>query len=150
MGDRIETAGVTDWVEAITARAVVLTTQDRRTMYIPNVMVLESVLYNYTDDEQRRSDVAFTVAYGSDVGLIREIIVAGASTIDMVHDQPRPVAYVDELGDDGIVMQLRFYHNDAERIAARDLVAEAILVALEERDIELGTPELIVRMAQTD
>ena len=101
IGDRIETAGETGWVEAITARAVVITTRDRRTMYIPNSMVLESVLFNYTDDKQRRSDLAFSIAYGSDVGLVRDVTVSAVSEIDMVHEQPEPVAYVDELGGDG-------------------------------------------------
>lgn len=149
IGDRIETAGETGWVEAITARAVVMTTRDRRTMYIPNSMVLESVLFNYTDDEQRRSDMAFSIAYGSNVGLVREVTVSAVSGIELVHDQPAPVAYVDELGGDGINMQMRFYHNDADRIAVRDLVAEAIVVALDTADIELSTPEIIVQQAET-
>ena len=101
VGDRIETAGVTGWVEAITARAVVLTTRDRRTMYIPNAMVIQSVLFNYTDDDQRRSDLAFSIAYGSDVGLTRSTTVAAVSEIEMVHDRPVPVAYIEALGGDG-------------------------------------------------
>ena len=118
-------------------------------MYIPNSMVLESVLFNYTDDKQRRSDLAFSIAYGSDVGLVREVTVSAVSEIDMVHEQPEPVAYVEELGGDGINMQMRFYHNDANRIAVRDLVAEAIVVALDTADIEFGTPEIIVRQGET-
>lgn len=149
VGDRIETAGVTGWVEAITARAVVLTTRDRRTMYVPNSTVLESVLFNYTDNEQRRSEVAYSIAYGSDVGLAREVTVAAVSDIDMVHEQPPPVAYIDELGGDGLDMQMRFYHDDANRIAVRDQVAEAMAVALEAAGIEFSTPEIIVRQVET-
>lgn len=149
VGDRIEIAGVTGWVEAITARAVVLTTRDRRTMYVPNSMVIQSVLFNYTDDEQRRSEVAFSVAYGSDLGLTREITVDAVSEIEMIHAHPAPVAYVDALGGDGIDMEMRFYHDDADRIAVRDAVAEAILVALEGTAIDLSTPEIIVQKADT-
>jgi small-conductance mechanosensitive channel len=112
-------------------------------------MVIQSVLFNYTDDEQRRSEVAFSVAYGSDLGLTREITVDAVSEIEMIHAHPAPVAYVDALGGDGIDMEMRFYHDDADRIAVRDAVAEAILVALEGAAIDLSTPEIIVQKADT-
>ena len=66
VGDRIETQGITGWVQQINSRAVVLTSRDRRTVHIPNAMVLDSVLYNYTDDRSRRLELAFSVAYGEE------------------------------------------------------------------------------------
>jgi small-conductance mechanosensitive channel len=51
VGDRIESEGITGWVEQINSRAVVLSSRDRRTVHIPNSMVVDSVLYNYTDDQ---------------------------------------------------------------------------------------------------
>ena len=144
VGDRIETAGVTGWVQAITGRAVVLTSRDRRTVHIPNSTVLESVLYNYTDDERRRSEVGFAVAYGYDMANVRQTTVTAIDTLDLVYTDPAPVAYIDELGDDGVNMKMRFYHNDEDRIAARDAVAEAIMTALTNGAIDMPTPEIAI------
>ena len=67
VGDRIETVGITGWVEAITSQTVILTSRDRRTVYVPNSTVLDFMVFNCTDDDRSRSEVAFSVAYGSDV-----------------------------------------------------------------------------------
>lgn len=144
VGDRIETAGVTGWVEAITSRAVVLTSRDRRTVHIPNSIVLDSIVFNYTDDDWSRSEVAFSVAYGSDISRAREIIVSAVTAIDIVGNDPAPVAYIDELGDDGVNMKVRFYHTDSARILARDQVAERILATLADAGIALPTPEIVI------
>jgi small conductance mechanosensitive channel len=144
VGDRIETAGVTGWVEAVTARAVVLTSRDRRSVYIPNTTVLDSVLYNYTDDDWRRSEVGFAVAYGYEMAPIRELTVAAVAALEVVHDEPAPVAYIDELGDDGVDLKMRFYHADSDRIAARDQVAETIMTTLAENGFKMPTPEIVI------
>ena len=60
---------------------------------------------------------------------------------------PTPVAYIDELGDDGVNLIVRFYHTDSERIFARDQVAETILTTLSDADISLPTPGIIVEQA---
>lgn len=144
VGDRIETAGVTGWVEAVTSRAVVLTSRDRRTVYIPNSTVLDSVLFNYTDDDWRRSEVGFAVAYGYEIARVRDTTAAAVAALDVVHDDPAPVAYIDELGDDGVDLKMRFYHADSDRIAARDQVAETIMTTLSTHGIEMPTPEIVI------
>jgi small conductance mechanosensitive channel len=150
VGDRIETAGVTGWVQAITGRAVVLTSRDRRTVHIPNSVVLDSVLYNYTDDERRRSEVGFAVAYGYDMANVRQTTVTAVDVLDLVYTDPAPVAYIGELGDDGVNMKIRFYHNDQDRIAARDAVAEAIMTALSTAQIDMPTPEVAIEQTTNE
>jgi small conductance mechanosensitive channel len=145
VGDRIETSGVTGWVEAVTARAVVLTSRDRRTVYVPNSKVIDSVLFNYTDDDQRRSEVAFAVGYGYKMSRVREVATSAVAMLGVVHDEPQPVAYIDELGDDGVNMKMRFYHSDGDRIAARDQVAETIMTSLSDGGFEMPTPEIVVQ-----
>ena len=79
VGDRIETEGITGWVEEINSREVVLTSQDRRTVRIPNAKVANSVLYNYTDDEQRRSQIGFSVGYDQDVNAAKMVATEAVS-----------------------------------------------------------------------
>lgn len=144
VGDRIETAGITGWVEAITARAVVLTSRDRRTVYIPNSVVLESVLFNLTDDDRRRSEIDFSVAYGSEMDEVRTKVGTAVRALDIVHDDPDPVVYINELGEDGVNLRVRFYHADTDRITARDQVAETIMVQLAVAEIDMPTPEIAI------
>jgi small-conductance mechanosensitive channel len=148
VGDRIETAGITGWVQAVTARAVVLTSRDRRTVYIPNTTVLDSVLYNYTDDDWRRSEIGFAVAYGYEMSRVRELTMVAVAALEVVHDEPAPVAYIDQLGDDGVNLRMRFYHADSDRIAARDQVAETIMTTLAAHGFDMPTPEVVVEQPE--
>ncbi len=147
VGDRIETQGITGWVEQINSRAVVLTSRDRRTVHIPNAMVLDSILFNYTDDRSRRSEVAFSVAYGQDLGAVRTVTTRAVSDLSAVYNDPAPIAFIEELADDGVEFQMRFYHDDKDRITARDQAAEAIVNALRRADITMPTPELVIQKA---
>jgi len=149
VGDRIETEGITGWVEEINSREVVLTSQDRRTVRIPNATVANSVLYNYTDDEQRRSQIGFSVGYDQDVNAAKTVATEAVAALGLVHSDPAPVGYIDELGDDGFVCQMRFYHNDSDRIRVRDQVALAIATALTKAGISMPTPELIIYQSRT-
>ncbi len=144
VGDRIETEGITGWVEEINSREVVLTSQDRRTVRIPNAKVANSILYNYTDDEQRRSQIGFSVGYDQDVNAAKMVATEAVAAVELVHSDPAPVGYIDELGDDGFVCQMRFYHNDSDRIRVRDQVALAIATAMAEAGISMPTPELVI------
>jgi small conductance mechanosensitive channel len=131
-------------IEAITSRAVALTSWDRRTVYIPISTVLESLVFNYTDDDWSRSEVAFAVAYRFDLSHVRETIMPALDAIDSVGIAPAPVVYINELGDDGVNLTVRFYHTDSGRISAHDRVAERILATLADAAIALPATEIVV------
>ena len=144
IGDRIETEGIVGWVEQINAREVVLTSRDRRTIRIPNTTVINSVIYNYTDDEQRRTEMGFGVSYDDDPSHAEAVTAAAVADVELVHPDPAPVAYVEHLGDDGYEFMVRFYHDDDDRKAVRTLVAKAIVAALTQAGISMPTPELAI------
>jgi hypothetical protein len=47
-------------------------------------------------------------------------------------------------------MKIRFYHNDQDRIAARDAVAEAIMTALSTAQIDMPTPEFAIEQTTNE
>jgi hypothetical protein len=47
-------------------------------------------------------------------------------------------------------LKMRFYHDDGDRVAARDAVAEAIMAALSDAQIEMPTPELSIEHSHSD
>ena len=144
VGDRIEAEGITGWVEQINGREVVLTSRDRRTVRIPNATVANSVVYNYTDGQQRRTEMGFDISYDEDPSQAEAVTTAAVAGLDLVHDDPAPVAYVDKLGDDGYEFVMRFYHDDNNRKPVRTQVAKAIVNSLTEAGIDMPTPELAI------
>ena len=81
---------------------------------------------------------------------VRQVTLDAADALDLVHADPAPVAYIDELGDDGVNLKMRFYHDDGDRTTARDAVAEAIMAALSDAQIEMPTPELSIEHSHSD
>jgi small conductance mechanosensitive channel len=144
IGDRIETEGIVGWVEEINAREVVLTSRDRRTIRVPNTTVINSVIYNFTEDQQRRTEMGFGVSYDNDPVLAERVTSAAVAELDLVHPEPAPVAYVETIGDDGYEFLIRFYHDDESRKPVRTQAAKAIVDALTAAGISMPTPELAI------
>jgi small conductance mechanosensitive channel len=143
VGDRIETHGIVGWVEAINSHAVVLRTPDGRRVLVPNREVQESVLVNYTATDRRRSEFAFSVALGEDLDEVRDRAIAAAQGVDEVREHPAPELLVVAVND-GVDVLLRYFHPDDDRRAIRSRVAQAVLSALQDAEIELTTPQLEV------
>ncbi len=118
---------------------------DRRTVSIPDATVLDSVVFNHTDNDQRRSDAAFSVAYGEDIGRAEDITAEAVAALDAAHSEPAPVVFIDALGDDGVDLKMRFYHDDVDRIRARGRVAEAIITTPHEAGVDAPIPEFPVQ-----
>lgn len=144
VGDRIEIDGVVGWVQQINAREVVLTSRDRRTIRVPNAMVVDSIIYNFTDDQQRRTEMEFGVSYDADPVLAADTAASAVAQLELVHQDPAPIAFVERIGDDGYEMLIRFYHDDEHRKPVRTEVARAIVDALTSIGIDMPTPELAI------
>lgn len=146
VGDRIETQGYTGTVRAINARAVVVDTGDRRTVHVPNTDVLNDPIVNYTEHPERRSDLEVGVAYNTDLTRARRLLVAAAESVEGVHSDPPPRAYIDAFGDSAVSLVVQFWHDDGERVTVRDRVAAAAKIALDDAEIDMPFPQRVVQL----
>jgi small-conductance mechanosensitive channel len=146
IGDRVDVKGFTGTVKEINARAVVVVTGDHRYVHVPNSDVLNDPIVNYTSSPERRSDVGVGIAYEADVVRAKQLIVEAASTADGVYADPNPMAYIDEFGDSSVDIVVRFWHDDGERVAVRDNVAEAVKRALDTAGIDIPFPQSVVEL----
>lgn len=146
VGDRIEARGYVGTVRAINARAVVVDTGDRRTVHVPNTEVLENPIVNYTEHPERRSDLEVGVAYDTDLTEARRLLVDAAKSVDGVHRDPPPRAYIDAFGDSAVNLVVQFWHADGRRVAVRDRVAAAAKNALDEARIDMPFPQRVVQL----
>ena len=111
---------------------------------MPNATVADSVVYNYTDGQQRRTEMGFDISYVEDPSEAEAVTRAAVAALDLVHKDPAPVAYVNQFGDDGNEFVMRFYHDDSNRKPIRTQVARAIVNSLTEAGIDMPTPELAI------
>ena len=80
--DYIELPGVRGIVMEIGARATRIKSNDNIDILVPNSRLIEEQFINWTlQGETRRIHVPFSVAYGSDKALVRDVVIAAAKSI---------------------------------------------------------------------
>ena len=141
IGDRIESNGYVGYVEQTNLRSVIIREGNGRIVHIPNADVLKSPLVNRAGHEgRRRSEIEFSVAYDTDLPLSMQTLTQAASSVDGVQAEPAPTAWITSLDDSAVVLELRFWHDHAERHRVRSDVAEEGLKRLRAAGVDLPVP----------
>lgn len=114
VGDIIELDGKIGRVEEIKLRTTRAVTIDNKVLVIPNHLYLENSLFNWTQNGTlTRENVTVGVAYGSDVQLVKKLLIQAASTHPDVIPEPEPVVLFTNFGDSSLDFKLVFTLNDS-------------------------------------
>jgi small-conductance mechanosensitive channel len=109
VGDIIEIDGKVGRVEEIKLRTTRAVTIDNKVLVIPNHLYLENSLYNWTQNGTlTRESVSVGVAYGSDVQLVRKLLLQAASTHPDVISSPEPSVVFTDFGESSLDFKLVF------------------------------------------
>lgn len=114
VGDIIELDGKVGRVEEIKLRTTRATTADNKVLIIPNHLYLENSLYNWTQNgTTTRENVKVGVAYGSDVQLVKSLLLQAAKSQPEVLSKPEPAVLFTDFGDSSLNFSVAFTINDS-------------------------------------
>lgn len=114
VGDIIEIDGKVGRVEEIKLRTTRAVTIDNKVLVIPNHLYLENSLYNWTQNgSSTRESVSVGVAYGSDVQLVKKLLLQAASTHPNVLTEPEPTVVFTNFGESSLDFKIVFTINDS-------------------------------------
>lgn len=114
VGDIIEIEGKVGRVEEIKLRTTRAVTIDNKVLVIPNHLYLTNSLYNWTQNgSTTRESVSVGVAYGSDVQLVKKLLIQAASTHPDVLSSPEPTVVFEDFGDSSLNFKIIFTINDS-------------------------------------
>ncbi|MFP4846580.1 mechanosensitive ion channel family protein [Winogradskyella sp. PE311] len=114
VGDIIEIDGKVGRVEEIKLRTTRAVTIDNKVLIIPNHLYLENSLFNWTQNGTlTRENVSVGVAYGSDVELVRKLLLQAASAHPSVVSIPEPTVVFADFGESSLNFKLVFTLNDS-------------------------------------
>lgn len=149
IGDRIQLAGgqVGD-VSDIGLRSTKIKTLDNQLLIIPNSDLCNTMLTNQAFPNSRaKGRVNIGVAYGSDVDLVKQLLVTTAGEIEDVLPDPPPEAYFANFGDSSLNMALFFWVEEYSTLfAVTDKINSLILKRFGENSIEIPFPTRTVKM----
>ena len=114
VGDIIELDGKVGRVEEIKLRTTRATTADNKVLVIPNHLYLTNSLYNWTQNgTNTRENIEVGVAYGSDVQLVKKILLETANNHKDIIEYPAPTVLFTNFGDSSLNFKLVFTLNDS-------------------------------------
>jgi len=107
VGDIVDVNGTVGEVTRISLRSTGVRTFDNIDMVVPNGDFVTSSVINWSlQDRQIRGQIDVGVAYGSDVGLVRRLLLEIANTHPHVLPDPAPMVWFMDFGDNALAFKL--------------------------------------------
>lgn len=146
IGDTVkidQTVGTVTTIDLLSSR---VRTFDNLMVRIPNETLLKSTITNYSLFTIRRIEIPVSVAYGTDLKLCNEVLMKSMATHPMIFDEPAPVVLVDNLGDDGVELNVRAWIDRLEFVKAKSSLTQSLYDALGDAEIEIPWPQRVVHI----
>lgn len=150
VGDIIELEGKVGRVLDIRLRTTRAVTVDNKVLVIPNHLYLTNILFNWTENGvETREFVDVGVAYGSDVELVKKILLDVASKHERILKVPEPTVLFTDFADSSLNFRLVFSLNNSfeKRFIQSDL-RFAIDKAFRENKVTIPFPQRDVHLFQ--
>jgi small-conductance mechanosensitive channel len=110
IGDYVRLGELTGTVERIGARSTQVRTADNVAIVVPNARLLESDVVNWTlGDPRSRLHVPVTVAYGSNLEVVRASLLEAARGHAALLDEPAPTVDMNGFGEGAIRLDLQVW-----------------------------------------
>ena len=143
-GDEIQIEEVHGRVKRINIRSTVVQTNADSTIFLPNADLVSKKIVNWTHKDPRgRAEIVVGVAYGSDTGLIKDLLIQCALSNPHVLKEPPPFVLFNDFGDNALILHLRFWIMHI--VLAKDRVSSEIRFEIDrvfkERGIEIAYPQ---------
>ena len=144
IGDRIEVGGVAGMVTRINMRSSTVVTNDNITIIVPNSDFISTAVTNWSHgDPKVRLRVPFGVAYGSDIPLLKQVILQVAEKHEAVLKDPGPSLFFTGFGESSLDFELGVWTIDMAHnpLRFRSDLYYAIEDALRKNKIEIPFPQ---------
>lgn len=150
LGDTIEVSGFTGTVLDINLRDTEMRTVDGLRVRIPNGDVFTSPILNYTNLANRRLQLTFGVAYGSDLEMVRQSSIKALQTVPGVLQDP-PIDFRFEAFNEYAIQVLIYYwysETETDYSSALDGGVTALNAAFVANNVEIAVPYQKIRVTE--
>lgn len=148
VGDFIEIDGQKGTVRRIELMFTTLATADNKRLVIPNSVITNDMIINYTAKSVRRLDLTVGVAYGSDILAVKKAITAALKSSSQVSWDKEPVIGIASFDDSAITFDIKVWVKTSTFNASRYEINENILAELNKAGVEIPFNQLDVHMIE--
>lgn len=151
VGDIIELEGKVGRVVEIKLRTTRAVTIDNKVLVIPNHLYLTNSLYNWTENGvETRESVSVGVAYGSDVQLVKSVLLKAVKSNSKVIQKPAPTVFFTNFGESSLDFKVSFtLNNSFEAAITQSDIRFEIDTLFREHQISIPFPQRDVHVYKT-
>lgn len=151
IGDIITLNGHSGVVSRIRIRSTTITDFEKKEYVVPNKSIITSPLVNWSlNDQITRLTIIASVAYGTKIEKVKEILYKICKDNPYVLEDPSPQVYFTEFGASTLNFEIRVYiAKTKDRNPAKDSINTEIYRVFEENGIEIAFNQLDVYIKNT-
>lgn len=150
-GDYVSAGGSEGTVTAVDLLHTTVLTVDSRQVSIPNGVLINSHIINYSCENKRRVDIAFSVDYGTDIEKAKKVIFDTISAHPLVVKEPSaPFVRVSGYEDSAITIATRSWCATADYWNVYFDLLEQVKTALDANGINIPYNQLDIHIKKED
>jgi small conductance mechanosensitive channel len=138
----IEVAGTAGLVEEIGLFGTTVKTFDNKRVNIPNGLIINSVLTNYSREEDRRVDLTFGISYDTDIDKAKSVLYKVACECEQTDTTIEPLTLVNAHGDSQIELALKVWCKTPDYWDVYYYLMENVKREFDREGIEIPYPQL--------
>lgn len=146
VGDLIEAQGQLGEVKEIQIFVTKLLTPGNKVAIIPNGILSNGTLKNYTQEGKLRVDLTIGISYDSDIKKAKAILEATLASHSKVLENPAPAVTVLELADSAVNLAVRPWAAPQHYWDVYFETLEACKIALDKENINIPFPQRVVHI----
>ena len=149
VGDDVEIGETGGTVQEIGLVYTKLTTIDNRRILMPNSLVVDAQVTNYTTEPLRRVDLTVSASYDAPVEKVKQTIQGVLKDHDKILLDPPPFARLSGYGDSAMEYTIRVWCENGDYWTVYHDLLEEIKTAFDREHISIPYPHLEVKLHQS-
>lgn len=149
-GDYIDAGGIAGTVVEISLFSTEIKTSQGLCLIVPNKIIWESPITNFSRNPTRRFDITVGIGYGDDVDGAMDLLMGLLTGDGRILDDPEPLVMIEELGDNAVIINLRAWAKSGDSSAAVRGLKKAIKVELEAAGYTIPFPRRDIHIVSGD
>lgn len=141
VGDFVDAAGYMGSVKEIQIFNTILKTPDNKTVIIPNGVLSNASLTNFSTEPTRRVDMTFGIGYSDDIKKAKEILEGLLKSDGRILNEPASMIVVSELGDSSVNFAVRAWCNTADYWGIFFDMQEKVKLEFDKQGISIPFPQ---------
>ncbi|MBQ6051658.1 MAG: mechanosensitive ion channel [Clostridia bacterium] len=146
VGDYIDTGTYAGTVETIGVYYTYLTTIDNSRVVVPNSVVSNLTLKDFSSYEKRRVDLVFKVDYSNDIEKVKSVILETAANNELVLKEPAPFVRLSNHGDSSLDFTCRTWCASSDYWTVYFDLTENVKKAFDANGITVPFPQMDVHI----